>query len=112
MFLETCDARSVQEVGMTIDLLHPNQKRILTALRSATRILRMESHLTVVGSLGRYLSGQVPHVGDIDVAIERPLCERYWEFLEILSLHGIVSVYDVIVRPEYTWSPCRQRFAL
>src|SRR5262249_32432844 len=50
-------------------------------------------------------------VGDIDVLIKRPLCERYWEFLEVLGLHEVASVFDVLDRPEFPWKPCRQQIA-
>jgi hypothetical protein len=29
-----------------------------------------------------------------------------WQFLEILGLHGINSVRDVLVRPPFLWRPC------
>jgi len=96
---------------MSFAMLHRNHQRILEALSSAARILGMKEHLTIVGGMGRYLAGLVQHVGDIDVSIKTPLCERYWEFLEILSLHGVVSVFDVLERPQFPWNPCRQRIA-
>jgi hypothetical protein len=91
---------------VSIGSLHPNQQRILAALRSAVRILRMPDHLTIVGSLAAFLAGEKSSAGDIDVLIDAELCKRYWEFTEILSLHGIKSVYDVLARPEFPWHPC------
>jgi len=96
---------------MPIRSLHPNQQQILSALQSAMRILRTSDSLTIVGSLGRFLAGQTQRVGDIDVLIDAPLCERYWEFIEILGLHGITSVFDVFDRPKFPWKPCRQQTA-
>jgi hypothetical protein len=91
---------------MSILSLHPNQLQILRALQSAMRILRTREYLTIVGSLGKFLAGATQRVGDVDVRIERPLCERYWEFLEILSLHGVRSVFDVLDRPSFPWTFC------
>jgi hypothetical protein len=45
------------------------------------------------------------------VFIEQPVCERYWDFIEILNLHGVISVYDVLDRPKYTWRCCRSSIA-
>ena len=96
---------------MCISSLHQNQRNILAAFRSALRILRMAEHLAIIGSLALYLKplnpGQNARLpGDIDVFIEGPLCERYWEFLEILTLYGIRSVRDVLDRPAFNWNPC------
>ena len=91
---------------MSILSLHRNQLRILAALQSATRILQMADHLTIVGSLGKFLAGQTQRVGDIDVLIDAELCKRYWDFVEILSLHGITSVWDVFDRPKFPWNYC------
>lgn len=91
---------------MPILSLHRNQLRIVTALQSATRILQMTDHLTIVGSLGKFFAGQAQRVGDIDVLIDAELCKRYWDFLEILSFHGITSVFDVIERPKFPWDHC------
>jgi hypothetical protein len=71
----------------------------------------MTEHLTIVGSLGRFLAGKSQRVGDIDVLIEREFCERYWDFLEILALHGVTSVRDVLDRPRYPWSYCCAQIA-
>jgi hypothetical protein len=71
----------------------------------------MTDHLTVVGGLGRFLAGTDKWVGDVDVLIDDQLCNRYWDFLEILSLHGITSVYDVLDRPTFPWKPCRRTIA-
>jgi hypothetical protein len=64
---------------MSILSLHPNQLRIMSALQSATRILGMTDHLTIVGGFGRFLAGQTKRVGDVDVLIGKPICERYWD---------------------------------
>ncbi len=66
----------------------------------------MTDQLTIVGSLARFLAGQTQRVGDIDILIGDPLCERYWDFLEILALHGICSVRDVLDRPRFPWRYC------
>ena len=94
---------------MSILWLHRDQLRIIGALQSATRLLQMTDHMTIVGGLGRFLAGQTNRVGDVDVLIAKPLCERYWDFLEILSLHGIVSLWDVIDRPPYPWEYCCEK---
>ena len=91
--------------------LHQNQLRIVSALQSATRLLGMTDRLTIVGSLGRFLAGHAQRVGDIDIFIDAELCKRYWAFLEILSLHGITSVFDVIERPKFPWNYCDPRIA-
>lgn len=71
----------------------------------------MTDRLTIVGSLGRFLAGQTQRVGDIDVFIDADLCKRYWDFLEILTLHGLTSVFDVIERPTFLWNYCRPSIA-
>jgi hypothetical protein len=86
--------------------LHSNQNRILDALRSALGILRMTNNAAIIGSLARHLAGDPTPPGDIDVLIERPLCERYWAFLEILAQHKIYSVRDVLDRPLFSWRSC------
>ena len=86
--------------------LHPNHLRILSALQSATRVLRVSDSLTVVGSLGRSLAGYAQSVGDIDIKIDVKLCAHYWEFIEILAFHGVRSVFDVLDRPDFPWDPC------
>lgn len=97
--------------SVSIRSLHPNHQRIVSALQAAVRILQMTEHLTIVGSLGRFLAGENQWVGDIDVLINSELCKRYWNFLEILALHGVRSVYDVFDRPQFPWKPCRQQIA-
>jgi hypothetical protein len=92
---------------MSLDRLHPNQIRILKALEDAVAKLGMRNHLAVVDSLARYIAGEPKLPGDIDVYIEKPLCVKYWEFMEILAIHGIVSVFDVFDRPKYEWRYCR-----
>lgn len=45
-------------------------------------------------------------MGDVDVFIDSWLCERYWSLMEILALHGISSVWDVLDRPSFPWDYC------
>jgi len=73
--------------------------------------LRVTDHLTIVGSLAEFLNGEKRSVGDVDVLIDGDVCKRYWEFLEILTLHGIKSVYDVFEPPNFAWYPCCQDIA-
>jgi hypothetical protein len=77
--------------------------QMLRALQAAVRILDAWDHLTIVGGLGRFFGGTTRRVGDLDVLIAEPICKRYWAFLEVLSYHGIISLFDVIDRPEYPW---------
>lgn len=95
-----------EAIYMPILSLHRNQLRIISALQSATRILQMTDHLTIVGGLGRFLAGQSERVGDVDVLIDTEFCKRYWDLIEILSLHGITSFFDVIERPNFPWDYC------
>jgi len=97
-----------RQANMSILALHPDQIRILVALQSAARLLNAPKELTIVGGLARFLAGQVKRVGDVDVLISSALCKRYWDFLEILSLHGIISVWDVLDRPAYRWEYCME----
>lgn len=94
-----------------VPLLHPNHLKILRALQSAARILDAKEHLWIVGSMADCMSGVSKRPGDIDALIDKTLCERYWEFVEILDLHGIKSVYDVIDRPSFPWTSCREVLA-
>jgi hypothetical protein len=71
----------------------------------------MPDDVTIVGGLGMYLAGKANRVGDVDIAITRSLCARYWDFLEILSLHGVVSLFDVLERPAYPWVYCHPQIA-
>jgi hypothetical protein len=96
---------------MHLSALHQNQIQIIGAIRSAMRILQMTEHLSIICSLARYIGGAEKLPGDIDVFIEQPLCERYWDFIEILNLHGVISVYDVLDRPPFTWRYCRSSIA-
>jgi hypothetical protein len=98
---------SRQVMPASILSLSETHLRILKALHAATRILRMQDHLTIIGGLARFFAGEVRHVGDVDVLIAKPLCQLYWEFLEVLSYHGIVSLFDVLDRPPYPWRFCR-----
>ena len=94
---------------MSILSLYNDQIRILVALQSAVRLLNAPTELTIVGGLARFLAGQANRVGDVDVLISNALCKRYWDFLEILSLHGIISMWDVLDRPSYPWEYCMER---
>lgn len=96
---------------MSILTLNEVHLRIIRAIHAAVRILQMNDELTVVGGLARFFTGAARRVGDVDVLIAKPLCERYWAFLEILSYHGIISVYDVIDRPDYPWKFCHPQVA-
>ena len=96
---------------MPILSLHRNQLRIISALQSTTRILQMTDHLTIVGGLGRFLAGRSERVGDVDVLIDNEFCKRYWDLIEILSLHGMISVFDVIERPNFPWDYCHPLIA-
>lgn len=93
----------------TINDLHPNTMRIVRAIRSATRILKSVEHVVIVGSLAKMLDGNPPvaGVGDVEILLDKPLCENYWQFLEILGLHGLHSMYDVWERPDFDWKPYR-----
>jgi hypothetical protein len=71
----------------------------------------MANNLTIVGSLARALAGDPSQVRDIDVLIDTPICERYWEFIEILVQHGIRPVFDLFDRPTFPWHPCCSVFA-
>jgi hypothetical protein len=71
----------------------------------------MIDQLAIVGSLAEYLNGNNKVPGDIDVLIERALCERYWDFLELLTGNGITSVRDVIDWPPFSWKPCSSEIA-
>jgi hypothetical protein len=86
--------------------LHSDQVRILEALKAAVNTLGMIDQLAIVGGLARHLAGDPKAPGDIDVVIEKPLCLRYWDFLEILVQKGLRSVRDVLVRPSFNWNPC------
>jgi hypothetical protein len=97
---------------VSVDSLHSNHLRILNALLSAVRILGLtKDDLLIVGGLGEFLAGKRQFVGDVDVLISADLCKRYWEFLEVLTLHGLKSVFDVFDRPKFPWHPCRGAFA-
>ena len=85
---------------------HPHHQRIVTALQAAVGQLNLREHLTIVGGLGSFLAGMRQKVGDIDVLIDAHFCNRYWEFIEILDRHEIVSLYDVFERPNFRWRPC------
>jgi hypothetical protein len=88
-----------------ISALHPNQLKILAAIRQALQTLGMTDHLAIVGSLAKYLdsSGTTKVPGDVDVFIDRSLCKCYWEFLEILASRGIKSLWDVPDRSSLPW---------
>jgi hypothetical protein len=102
---------SGQVMPVSLLSLSETHLRILRAIHAATRILRMQDHLKIVGGLARFFAGETRRVGDVDVLIAKPLCELYWEFLEVLSYHGIISVYDVIDRPPYPWRFCYPQVA-
>jgi hypothetical protein len=92
--------------------LHPNQLRILAALKSATQALKLTEHLLVVGSLGPYLAGNVKESKDVDVLIDADLCNRYWDLVSQLAREGIVPVYDLLDRPEgVPWNNCLSEVA-
>jgi hypothetical protein len=93
---------------MTFLSLHPNQIRILTALRSVGSILGMKDQIVIVGSLAKFLAGTTSRVGDIDVMLGSKLCKRFWPFLEILDLFGVTPVYDLLKRPNFPWRYCRR----
>jgi hypothetical protein len=97
---------------MCISSLHPSQQKILGAIQDAVRTLKMADHLAIVGGIAKHLAGDAKLPGDIDVLIERPLCERYWEFLEMLVRDGIRSVRNVLNPPTFfRWKPCLQEIA-
>jgi hypothetical protein len=92
---------------MQVSSLHEDQRKILETLRLAADSLKLTEHMAIVGSLARYLPGDPKLPRDVDVLIEEPVCERYWELVEILTKHGINSGWEVFDPPNFpTWSPC------
>jgi hypothetical protein len=92
---------------MQVSSLQEDQRKILETLRLAADSLKLTEHLAIVGSLARYLAGDPKLPRDVDVLIEKPVCERYWELVEILTKHGINSGWEVFDPPSFpTWSPC------
>jgi hypothetical protein len=91
--------------------LHQNHHRILSALQAADNRLGMTDQLAIVGGMARHLAGDPTPPGDVDVLIEKPLCVRYWDFLEILTSEGLRSVRDVLDKPSFTWTPCLPEIA-
>jgi hypothetical protein len=92
---------------MDVLSLHQDQRKILEAVRVAVESLNLNEHLAIVGSLAEYLAGGRKPPGDIDMLIEEQICARYWEFVEILTKHGVNSVWEVYDPPNFqTWSPC------
>jgi hypothetical protein len=96
------------KVPLTITSKH---EKILDGIRDAVERLKMKEQSAIVGGFARHLNGDPKMPGDIDVLIERPLCERYWDFLEVLVRHGLFSLRDVIDRPAFEWNPLLQRKA-
>jgi hypothetical protein len=92
---------------MQILSLHHDQRMILETLRMAADSLKLTEHMAIVGGLARHLSGDPEPPGDIDVLVEAPVCDRYWELAEILTRHGINSGWEVFDPPNFsTWNPC------
>jgi hypothetical protein len=96
----------VGEPPISILALSEVHLTMVRALQAAVRILDAWDHLTIIGGLGRFFGGTSRRVGDVDVLIAKPLCEKYWRFMEILSYRGIISLFDVIDRPDYPWRYC------
>jgi hypothetical protein len=97
---------------MNLDRLHHNQIRILKALEDAVAQLAMRDQLAIIDSVARYLATEPKLPGDIDIFIDKPLCTRYWDFMEILCKHGVISVYDLFDRPKnYAWRCWRSTIA-
>jgi hypothetical protein len=88
--------------------IHPTSQKILVALKAAATIPDFDKHIIINGSLGKLLDGDtsVKQIGDIDVLIDQIVCQNYWRFVEVLTQHGLRSVFDVIDRPSFAWSPC------
>src|SRR5256885_9214364 len=86
-----CNVRLDNIAGIASMNLRENHKRILTALKEAVDTLGMTDQLAIVGGVARHIAGEEKQPGDVDVLIEKPLCEKYWEFFKILTKHGLRS---------------------
>ncbi len=99
--------RFLKGKNMLVSSLHKDQRKILETLRLAANSLKLTERMAIVGGLAKYLAGDTRMPGDVDVLIEEPVCERYWELVEILTKHGINSGWEVLDPPSFpTWSPC------